>query len=106
VKMLCGVVLLCLSALWAFLWCAQLSDPMLDAGYQVLFVLVASLALIPVFWATWLIDSAWRAPLTSTTAPIALQVRRRDIEAKTESDDKPFGVTPAAETKPPTPAAA
>jgi hypothetical protein len=104
-KLLSGIVLLCLSAIWVVLWCAPLSDPMLDAGAQVLFVLVATLALIPVFWATWLIDRAWRAPLVSTTIP-KVPVQKRHIEAKAESDDQPSGLTPDAEIKPPTPAAA
>jgi hypothetical protein len=104
-KLLYGIVLLCLSATWSVLWCAPLSDPMLEAGYQVLFVLVASLALFPVFWATWLLDRAFRAPLVSTTPP-KLPVKKRHIEAKTETDDRPSGRTREEETKPPTPAAA
>lgn len=83
VKLLCGVVLLCLSLIWVVLWCAQLSDPLstdFNAVYRVIFVLVASLAFIPVFWAASLLDGAGRAHHVSATAPFALP------EAKTKSE--------------------
>lgn len=87
-KLLYGIALLCLSALWATFWCAQVSDPLLT-DYQVVFVLVASLALIPVFWATSLIDQAWRAPLAPATRPILVMARKPRIEAEAERDDQP-----------------
>jgi hypothetical protein len=63
VKLLGSISLVLLSGLWAIFWCAQLSDLSLT-DYSVVFVLVASLALIPVFWATSLINRAWRRPLS------------------------------------------
>lgn len=121
-KLLCGIVLLSLSALWGIFWCAQFSSPLSAYdGSQAVFVLVASLALIPVFWATSLLDAAWRAPLAPTTTLIARPVRERHIEAKTKSDDQPTGLAPdergreladasianaSAETQSPTPVAA
>lgn len=95
-KLLCGVVLLCLSAFWAVFW---LSDPLLSyyADYQVVSVLVAGLALIPAFWATSILDGALRAPLAPAAAAkrlVAHSVRDPCIEAKTKSDDHSESLTP------------
>lgn len=94
-KLLGGIALLCLSATWIVLWCAQLSEPLL-ADYQVVFILVASLALIPVLWATSLLDRAQREPVEPAAAPkppVALPPPKPHIEATTESDDQFGGLT-------------
>src|SRR5579864_5847431 len=98
VKMVGGVALLCASAAWVFFWCAQLSTPFLifDPGYQAVYILVASLALIPIFWATWLIDQAWRTPFEAAVKPkqlIAVSMKPR-IETKAESDERFVGLMP------------
>lgn len=74
-KLLSGVALLCLSLISVVLWCAWLSDPLhgdSDAVYRVVFVPVASPALIAVFWATSLLDGVRRAPRVPAIAPVAL----------------------------------
>jgi hypothetical protein len=97
--MMGGIALLCVSAAWAFFWCAQLSTPFLvfDPGYQAVYILVASLALIPIFWATWLIDQAWRNPTEAAGRRerlIAVPTPNPHIEPKTESDSRFAGLMP------------
>jgi hypothetical protein len=98
VKLLGGIVLLGLSLLWAVLWGEQASGPY-AAGYpdyQVVFILVASMALIPTIWATSLIDRACRLSLELATAPkelSALPAPKPHTETETESDGQLVGLT-------------
>jgi len=96
--MMGGIALLCVSVAWVLFWCAQLSNPFaFYAEYQAVYILVASLALIPIFWATWLIDQAWRTPFETAAKPerlIAVSMPKPHIELKTESEDRFAGLTP------------
>lgn len=79
-KSLCGVVLLCLSLIWVIFWCARLFDPLRtdpNTLYQIVFLLLACLAFIPVLCAAALLNRAWRSPLVS--APITQPVRKLRI---------------------------
>src|ERR1700733_14602010 len=65
--------------------------------YQVCLILAASLALIPIFWGTSLLDGAYRAPVEPASASkllVSLRVPKPHVEAKTETDDQLAGLTP------------
>jgi hypothetical protein len=102
VKMLGGVGLLCLSVLWALFWCIQLSHPMVAyyTEYKVLFILVASLAIIPLFWGTSLLDQAIRAPIAPEAAPewlVTPPLQNFHIEPpKVDSETQLAGLSPDA----------
>ena len=97
-KSLGGVVVLCLSVVWAIFWCSQFSNRVLTYdGYWVPILVLASLALIPVLWATSLIDRAWRAPREPVIAAkpfVAPLVQKPSIEANTERDVQFAGFSP------------
>ena len=108
-KLLGGVGLLCLSVVWALFWCVQLSHPTVAyyTEYKVLFILVASLAIIPLFWGTSLLDQAIRAPVAPETAPEWLVTPPLQFEApKAESEEHAAGPTPNAPALPECPDAA
>jgi hypothetical protein len=110
--MLGGFGLLCLSGAWALFWCGQLSHPMVAyyAEYKVLFILLASPAIIPLFWGTSLLDAAIRAPVAAATMPkmiITPPLQNFHIEpTKTESEQEAAGLTPDAPALPDFPDAA
>jgi hypothetical protein len=97
VKLLGGIVLLGLSMLWAVLWGEKASGPYAAVypDYQVVLILVASMALIPTIWATSLIDRACRLSPKLVTAPEELiALPEPHTETETESDDQLVDLTP------------
>ena len=94
VKLFSGIVLLCLSAIWVVFWCSQVSTLLLgdyDGGDQFVFIVVAGLALAPVFWAIMLIDRGWHAPAEDSTPSkrlIVVPASKPPVEAEMENDEQ------------------
>lgn len=101
-KMLGGVSLLCLSVAWALFWCAEAAHPLLahENGYLILFIFVASLAVIPLFWATSLLDHSIRAPLEPAAAPelfITPPLQNFQLESlKVKGEQEPAVIAPGS----------